>query len=328
MASLLTIREEIKNFCGKYNKFISPAVKFILAFLMFWSVSHLTGYHSTLSSMPIIFVLALICAFMSDGITLALGGIYACAQMFSANVEIAVVFILLFVIMYCIYIRFFPKTSWIIMFMPLMFIIKFQYFMPVLAGMLVGAAGVLPAAFGCVFYFFLKHAGDYLDLAETTAEDDLVEGYKYMFQSLVENKTLILTVIVFAVVIVLTNIIYRLAFDFSWYVAIIAGGLVEIILFLVGNFAFDADISLVGALFGSILAILVAVVVQFFRCVVDYSRVENTQFEDDEYYYYVKAVPKVVMGKQKKAVRTISSGNGASSNGTSNGDDSVNGATR
>lgn len=328
MASLLTIREEIKNFCGKYNKFISPGVKFILALLMFWSVAHLTGYHSTLSSAMVVFVLALICAFMSDGITLALGGIYACAQMFSANVELAVVFILIFIIMYCIYIRFFPKTSWLIMFMPLMFIIKFQYFMPVLAGMLVGAAGVLPAAFGCVFYFFLKHAADYMDLVKTTAEDDLVEGYKYMFQNLVENKTLILTVIVFAVVIVLTNIIYRLAFDFSWYAAIIVGGLIEIILFLVGNFAFDADISLVGALFGSILAILVAVVVQFFKCVVDYSRVENTQFEDDEYYYYVKAVPKVVMGKQKKAVRTISTGNGNSGNGTSNNDDSVNGATR
>jgi hypothetical protein len=41
-------------------------------------------------------------------------------------------------------------------------------------------------------------------------------------------------------------------------------------------------------------------VVQFFKTVVDYSRVENTQFEDDDYYYYVKAVPKLQTGNKNK----------------------------
>ncbi|MGN0395614.1 MAG: hypothetical protein ACI4EF_09630 [Coprococcus sp.] len=323
MASLLTIRDEIKNFCSKYDKFISPVIKFILAFVMFWSISHLTGYHATLSGGMILFLLSVVCAFMSEGITLALGGIYACGQLFSGNMEIAIVFVILFIIMYCVYIRFFPKTSWIIMFMPFMFVIKFQYFMPILAGMLVGASGIMSAAFGCIFFFFLKYAADYMELSAVTAEEDMIEGYKYMFQSLVEDKNLILTIIVFAVVIVLTNIIYKLSFDFSWYAAVIVGGLLEIILFLIGNFAFDASVSLIGALFGSVIAILVAVVVQFFKGVVDYSRVENTQFEDDEYYYYVKAVPKVVMGKQKKAVRTISSGGSSVLD-----EDTINGATR
>lgn len=48
---------------------------------------------------------------------------------------------------------------------------------------------------------------------------------------------------------------------------------------------------------------IIAVVAQFFKTVVDYSRVENTQFEDEEYYYYVKAVPKIVMTKQQKNVK-------------------------
>ena len=63
----------------------------------------------------------------------------------------------------------------------------------------------------------------------------------------------------------------------------------------------EVEISLAGALLGSVLAILVAIVVQFFKTVVDYSSVENTQFEDDEYYYYVKAVPKVMSNVAKQA---------------------------
>ena len=38
---------------------------------------------------------------------------------------------------------------------------------------------------------------------------------------------------------------------------------------------------------------------------VDYSRTENVQFEDDEYYYYVKAVPKVGVQMPEKQVKHI-----------------------
>ena len=38
---------------------------------------------------------------------------------------------------------------------------------------------------------------------------------------------------------------------------------------------------------------------------VDYSRTENIQFEDDEYYYYVKAVPKVGVAVPEKKVKRI-----------------------
>ena len=224
---------------------------------------------------------------------------YACAQVASASIELGITFVIIFVIMYCVYIRFFPKASWVIMFMPFLYIIKFAYFMPLLAGMLIGFAGMIPAAFGCIFYFFMKYTADYMQLASTTPADSIVEGYKYIFEHLVQDKTLLLTIIVFAVVIVLTYIIYRMSFAYSWYVAIITGGIVEIVLFLVGTLSMETEISLSGALLGCILAILVAIIVQFFKTVVDYSSVENTQFEDDEYYYYVKAVPKIMSDRQK-----------------------------
>ena len=112
--------------------------------------------------------------------------------------------------------------------------------------------------------------------------------------------------------------------------------MVEIILFLVGTLSMEVE----GALLGCILAILVAIVVQFFKIVVDYSSVENTQFEDDDYYYYVKAVPKVMGGAQRKAARreqpsprpqqkrTTSSGSGAQRSRSAAKEDSVTGSTR
>ena len=37
----------------------------------------------------------------------------------------------------------------------------------------------------------------------------------------------------------------------------------------------------------------------------DYSRTEYVQFEDDEYYYYVKAVPKISIAVPQKKVKKI-----------------------
>ena len=56
-----------------------------------------------------------------------------------------------------------------------------------------------------------------------------------------------------------------------------------------------------------LLSLLLAVVLQFFVFNVDYSRTEKVQFEDDEYYYYVKAVPKIVVARPEKKVKQINS---------------------
>jgi hypothetical protein len=76
----------------------------------------------------------------------------------------------------------------------------------------------------------------------------------------------------------------------------------------VGALMFDIDISLAGVIIGTVIALLLVTVLRFFVFNVDYSRTEKVQFEDDEYYYYVKAVPKVTVARPQKKVKKISRG--------------------
>ena len=76
---------------------------------------------------------------------------------------------------------------------------------------------------------------------------------------------------------------------------------------LVGDLIFDINESLLSVILGTVLSFLLVLVLQFFVFYVDYSRTEKVQFEDDEYYYYVKAVPKVTVAKPEKKVKQISS---------------------
>jgi hypothetical protein len=56
---------------------------------------------------------------------------------------------------------------------------------------------------------------------------------------------------------------------------------------------------------GTVISALLMLVVEFFAFNLDYSRTEKVQFEDDEYYYYVKAVPKVTVATPERKVKKI-----------------------
>ena len=61
--------------------------------------------------------------------------------------------------------------------------------------------------------------------------------------------------------------------------------------------------KIIWLVLSTVAAIFAGVVIQFIFMNLDYARTENVQFEDDEYYYYVKAVPKKMIAKEEKVVK-------------------------
>ena len=118
---------------------------------------------------------------------------------------------------------------------------------------------------------------------------------------------MVITIAAFAVTVILVYFIMRLSIDYAWTIAMVAGAVVNITVLLVGDLMFDTNVALLEVVLGNVLSLLLAVVLQFFVFNVDYSRTEKVQFEDDEYYYYVKAVPKIVVARPEKKVKQINS---------------------
>jgi hypothetical protein len=109
----------------------------------------------------------------------------------------------------------------------------------------------------------------------------------------------------FAITVIVVYLIRRMSIDHSWSIAMAAGTMLDLSILLVGDLIYETNISVLGVILGSVLAIAVAKVIEFFRFCVDYSRTEKVQFEDDEYYYYVKAVPKMTVAAPTKTVKRI-----------------------
>lgn len=305
MTTLITIRDSIKDFVAKYDKFVIPAVKFILTVLVMVSYTSIMGYSTQMSNPVLIFIISLICAFLPVQWIVLLMGVTGFIHMYAVSLEIGLLYAGIFLLMYLLYLRFAPKYGWIIVIMPLLYMLKLHYMMPIVISIFIGPVGIVPMICGIIFYYFTVNVGELVDLLATASEEDSIQGFSYVLNGMLQDKAMLLTILVFILVIAVTYIIYRQSFEYSWMIAIGAGAILGIILFLAGGIVLEVDINILVIFLGTLGGALLAVVAQFFKGVLDYSRTENVQFEDDEYYYYVKAVPKVRVPEQNVKVKKI-----------------------
>ena len=248
------------------------------------------------------FLLSVISALVSTPVVVFLAGVVIAVHCFSVSIDVGVLALLLFLIMYCSYMRMFQNTGYVLALVPVLYMLKLPFAAPVLVAIFAGFSGAVPAAFGVVLYYFAQYVKEAQATLTAGTEKDF-QGYAYIVNNIVKDKNMLLAIIAFAIVILVTAFIYRLRFDYAWYVAIGVGSVFTILVFMVCGMFVGVNANAGSLVLGSLLGGVVSVIVQMCKSVVDYSRKEVVQFEDDDYYYYVKAIPK--LGSQKKTVKNI-----------------------
>ena len=306
MSQLLTIRDTVKDFFRKYDEITTPVLRFIASFIMFNSINSLFGYSDLFEKGIVVFLLSVICALVPNPIVVLVGGIVVLVNVIGVSLEVTVFFAVLFVVMYCVYMRMFPQCSWILALVPIFYMLNIQYAVPLIVMIFAGISGIIPAAFGVVLYYFAQCTKEINSIINSTTDGENFNVFSYIVENVLKNKLILLTIIVFAVVITVSYVIYRLPIDYAWYIAIIAGGVCNILFFpIVGGIVGADGLEMGKLILGTLLGIIMAAVVQLFKGILDYTHKESVQFEDDDYYYYVKAVPKFNVGAKNKSVKKM-----------------------
>ncbi|MDE5863648.1 MAG: hypothetical protein K2K56_01645 [Lachnospiraceae bacterium] len=308
MTTLLTFRDNIKAFCSRYDYVVTPLVKFMAAMMIFLSINGKMGYMEALNNILVVVLLSAICAFLPLELMAGIGGIMLLFHSFKVSLDVAAVGLALVLIFYCGYMRFAPKTGVIVFLVPLFYTGQLLYAMPIVLGFLIGPAAIIPMAFGLILCNYQEQLGQLVNvLAASAEEDEAVQGYQYVLSALISNKMLLLTIIIFACIILITYVLYRASFPYSRIVAFCVGGFTNVVLFLMGSVILLIEVEIPHILVGSVLGIVISIALQFCKGIVDYQGTELLQFEDDEYYYYVKAVPKLSVAESNKNVKRINS---------------------
>jgi hypothetical protein len=177
--------------------------------------------------------------------------------------------------------------------------------LPVVMGLIGGPASAVSLGCGVVVYFLLAAINGNATTINAMGDEEAAAKIRLIIDGLLGNKQMMVTIVAFAVTVLVVYLIRRMSVDYSWTIAIAAGIMVDLVILLLGDLLYDTNMSVMNALIGSVITFVVAKIVEFFRFFVDYSRTEKVQFEDDEYYYYVKAVPKMAVAAQTKTVKRI-----------------------
>ncbi len=293
MLSLLIFKEKIRLIYGKYSMFILPIFKFALILVALILMNINIGYLDILKNPFFIFIIAVFCSVLPFSAISVILSIYLLSDMFSVSIDMFLLIGIYLLVIGILYYGFKPGNSYLIVVVPLLFTLKIPYVLPIVLGLGTGILTVIPLSAGIILYYLLLYVKNNIGTLTNGITSDLSVRYFQILNSILSNKIMYIMLLAFALSLVIVYLIHNLSINYSWEIAIVSG-MVSLLLFIfMGEFIMNITLSIMELLFGLIISLVLAYVYKFFIFNIDYTRTEYTQFEDDEYYYYVKAVPKI-----------------------------------
>ena len=305
MDNLFMVREKIREVYANHSRIFDKVIQFIVAFLTFYMINSNVGFMKTAASPVVTLALSVICTFLPLTMTIIAGTALMLAHMFSVSLSVFAVTALVFLIMYIFYFRLTPKMALVVLLTPIAFMLKIPYVIPVAYGLMSVPISLVAVSCGTIVYYMMQYVKKAAPGLEGKGNAGLLTEITAYVKQVFQNKEMWITIVAFIICLLVVYTLRRQAMDYAWKIATVAGVVVNIIVIAVGGIAMGVHTSY-GLLFaGNIAAVAAGLILELFFFAVDYAKSENLQFEDDEYYYYVKAIPKLSVASPEKTVKKI-----------------------
>lgn len=303
MSKVFEVREYLKRIYGSYSKYIDKGFQFLFGFIVFMVLNSEIGFVKMAARPLVALVLAVICTFLPVWAVAVAAGIMMVIHMTGVSIGIALAVAAILLIMTAFYLRFSPRTSLVILLVPIAFVLKLPYAVPIICGLIGSPAYIVPVVCGILIYYMMNYIA--AGIAVVKGADGMLGQITLFVQKVFQDRSMWIMVAAFTICILLVYTVRRQSFDHAWETAIVSGAVINIVVIVLGDISFDVATSYFPMVAGSLISVLLALIFQLFVFAVDYSRSEYLQFEDDEYCYYVKAVPKISVPVSKKTVKRI-----------------------
>lgn len=314
MIKLLDLRAKFIELYKKTEFVVVPLAKFIFAFLVLSKLDTFLDQFDKgttfafLSSFIAKVLISLVVTYISDIWFTMVIMLITVGRVTVVSIEAGVITFLVLLVIYLLFLTMFREKVIFTIVTGFLMSLKLAYVVPIIAALFAGPVAIVPVSVGVIVYYLSGSLEGLIAMKSKGMVDIpfvMIDMYKFFISQLISNRAMLLTVFVFAVVILATYYVSRLEITYVHYIAIGFGGILMMFGFIIGNLVVKSNMSMASVFLGTILATAIAVVVQFLRFSLDYKKVEKHQFEDDDYYYYVKAIPKIKVPEVKKQTKTI-----------------------
>ena len=310
MDNLFVIREKMRELYAAHSRVFDKGLQFVLALVTFYLINGNVGFMKAAASPVATLALAVICTFFPMIITVLLATALILVHMFAASVSALAVTALIFLVMYIFYLRLTPKMAIVVLLTPIAFAFNIPYIIPIALGLVATPISLVAVICGTIVYYMMAYVKKAAPGMESSGKAKMMTEITAYVKQVFQNKEMWIAIAAFIICLFLVYTIHRQAADHAWKIAIAAGAVANIIVIAIGDVALGVHTSYVGLIFGNIFAVIIGLILELFFFSVDYAKSENLQYEDDEYYYYVKAVPKLSVATPEKTVKRINERHG------------------
>ena len=309
MSTLLIWREKLQKIYALYGVYIHKGFQFLTGLILFGMINANIGFLKPASSIFITLGLAVVCTFLPRIITVIAATILVVAHFYALSMPIAAVALVIFILMYIFYFRFTPKKAWLVLIAVIAFGLRLPFVIPVAFGLLGSPIWIVPATCGAISFYMADYVKTSAAALKGSGSEGMITGVMNFTRQVLTSKEMWLMILAVAIGILVVNTIKTRAIDHAWKIASAVGAAACVVVGAAGNIVLKTDVSYMVLLGSALLGLVVGLVLELLFFAVDYSRTESVQFEDDEYYYYVKAVPKIIVSAPEKQVKKITENN-------------------
>lgn len=305
MDSIYVLRGRLEELYARNSKVYDKAIQFILAVSTFILINRNVGFMKAAASPAAAVGLAVICMFLPLAVTAVAATVLILLHMYSVSLGILAVTAVLILVMYIFYLRLAPRMALVVVLTPLAFFLHIPYVLPVACGLASAPGSMVAVVCGTMVYYmmeYVKKAAANLD--GSGVKGMLSQGTEYLGK-VFQNKEMWVMLAAFLICFFIVYTIRRASADHAWKIAVIVGIIVNLVVVVAGDIVLGVHTSYGMLIGGSVASLVIGLILEVFYFSVDYTRSEKLQFEDDEYYYYVKAVPKISVARPEKTVKRI-----------------------
>lgn len=307
MNKLLKIRTTIEDFYIAHRRVAGYILRVVILFLCMFTISRFIGFNEFISQTWFIAAISLVLGFIPIRFLMIAVLGYTAVQVYYLSYGLGIVMTVILLVMYLLYFRYAGQYGYLLMILPILYMIK----IPLVAVLVLAAIGpaisVITVIFGTIFYYLLHYIDVHaVSFASSSGSTEFAKG-EALLRGVFGNTEFLTMLVVMFVVFMIVHFVKRANFAHSYEIAIAVGTGIYIIMTLASELLFGSITTsklltyCVGGIISGALAILLTMVIK----PLDYSRTETVEFEDEEYNYYVKAVPKSAFKSETVSVKKI-----------------------
>ena len=312
LSALYQVRGIISKYVKRYELYAKVVLKFIAYLVLFQWVSGnaIFSGEGIFNSLSVQLVLALVSTLLPNRCGVMIAIAICVYNIFQASLIGSLIVGAMMLVLYIAMARMFPDQVYFLALIPICIQWNLYLLVPVFAGLYVGVVAVVPVVAGVLMWGLMQIIPAFMTLEMGESLDALPQmisdASTYGIDQITKNDQMVYLLIISTGIILLVSLLKKLRLDYGRYIALAAGGILGVACLIMGKMVG----SIPGNLFVLVLLGVITVggiaLLEFLNLALNYKTAQDLEFEDEEYFYQVRAIPKInPVSKSEKKVKTI-----------------------